>query len=274
MEFIGKPLFSDDFSKMNMKITEAAQISLDSSWKHSQAGAPFNRIYAVMSGKGYIEYSGKKTELLPGNIYFIPAGLDFGYGCDDTLEKLYFHINLLGSDYYDMFSVLGECIILRNKQKTIDELKNALQKQSGLKIIALKALIGSIVCEVEDIAKIDLCENIIFSDTVNRAIGYIKANLRSGLSAKEIAEKLYISESLLRKQFYSDIGISVGKYINNRLFHLAEMQVRTTDIPIERISEELGFCDRFYFSRMFCQRFGMPPARYRRFYSGYYLSKQ
>ena len=56
----------------------------------------------------------------------------------------------------------------------------------------------------------------------------------------------------------------LGRYVNDRLFYYAEQQLRLTDRTIKEISEQLGFCDPFYFSRMFTQRFGTSPKEYRR----------
>ena len=37
----------------------------------------------------------------------------------------------------------------------------------------------------------------------------------------------------------------------------------STDYSIDRIAEACGFANRYYFTRVFTQRMGLPPGRYR-----------
>ena len=84
------------------------------------------------------------------------------------------------------------------------------------------------------------------------------------LSVKEIAAALYTSESRIQKAFKAEVGTPLGRYVTDRLFFFAEEQLRITNRSIKVISEELGFCDSFYFSRLFTKRYGISPSRYRK----------
>jgi AraC-like DNA-binding protein len=49
---------------------------------------------------------------------------------------------------------------------------------------------------------------------------------------------------------------------DRRLSRAAELLV-STDQSIDHIAETCGFANRYYFTRVFAQRMGCPPARYR-----------
>ena len=64
--------------------------------------------------------------------------------------------------------------------------------------------------------------------------------------------------------FKKEIGVSVGRYIDDRLMYVAELELRRGEKSINEISDMLGFCDQFYFSRRFSQTYGIPPIKYRK----------
>ena len=103
-----------------------------------------------------------------------------------------------------------------------------------------------------------------YSPLVKQAIQYVEEHLRCGLSASCLAAALYVSESRLQKTFRREVGVPLGRYIQDQLLLKAEQLLRLSDRPIKEISDALGFCDPFYFSRQFTARYGVPPSHYRR----------
>ena len=93
-------------------------------------------------------------------------------------------------------------------------------------------------------------------------IEYIRENLSVKISVKELADRLYISESILAKKFRKEVGITLGKYIDKMVFYEAEKLIMQGDLTIGQISEKLGFCDQFYFSRKFKERYQETPQSY------------
>lgn len=78
-----------------------------------------------------------------------------------------------------------------------------------------------------------------------------------------MADALFIPPEQLRKAFRAETGIPIGKYIHNRLMTKAELEVRRGEFSVKELSQRLGFCDQFYFSRCFAQKYGLSPVKYR-----------
>lgn len=72
-----------------------------------------------------------------------------------------------------------------------------------------------------------------------------------------------MSPSTLAKRFKAETGTTLGRYLDGLLLQKAQQKLLSTDEPIGRIAEALGFCDQFYFSRYFKQRRQETPSRYR-----------
>ena len=104
----------------------------------------------------------------------------------------------------------------------------------------------------------------MYSPVIQKTIDYIRINLSVQLTAKEIAGQLYICESTLLKKFRKEVGVTLGSYIDDLIFFNAEKMLLKTKWSINQISETLGFCDQFYFSRRFKQKYGQTPLDYRK----------
>ena len=106
---------------------------------------------------------------------------------------------------------------------------------------------------------------VIYSAPIQGAIDLINDHPSIQLSVKTISEKLFIAPTTLAKHFHEEVGINIGQYIDHIVFAQAKKLLIQTDIPIQTISDRLGFCDRFYFSRRFKEKFGMTPYKYRKY---------
>ena len=104
----------------------------------------------------------------------------------------------------------------------------------------------------------------VYSEGIKKAMDYIHRNTRINLSTELVSENLFISKSKLRKDFKKETGISIGKYIDDMVFFKAKRLLSKGYFSINDISQKLGFCDQFYFSRRFKERFGDPPSEYRK----------
>lgn len=243
-----------------MEILHAEHAELNNNWSATDIASPFTRVYLVTHGSGFVRYGNTEITLSPGNIYIIPAGLKNSFGCKDHLNKTYFHIAITLPTGYDLFENLHECLVF-NDEKNVEEITECVKIPSAKNLIRIQAFLYDITCKaLENISDFSLKK---LSPGVSRTISYIDANISANLTLSKISKNLSSSPAKLRKDFREETGISIGKYVDNRVMHKAELMVREGRYSIKEISDILGFCDQFYFSRCFAQKFGIPPSRYR-----------
>ena len=83
-------------------------------------------------------------------------------------------------------------------------------------------------------------------------------------SLTAIADEVAVSPTHLAREFRSQFGLSVGDYGRATRLESALSRLMNTDHPISRIAAELGFADESHLVRLFKQRYGVTPGRYRR----------
>ncbi|MBQ7975839.1 MAG: helix-turn-helix transcriptional regulator [Clostridia bacterium] len=254
-----------NMNSINIEIDEMAYAVIGREWRADNVCSPYTRIYMIVKGSGCISSAGEELKMEAGNIYVVPAGMEFSYRCDEHLEKIYFHINALRPDNYDMFSGLTKFIVLKNREETIRDVNNRINKITAGSILEIKSRVYEIA-EISVKTEQKLYEKAFtgYSAVTEGALEYISKNLSAKLAAEEIADAMFVSVSKLQKVFRKEIGVPLRKYINDRLMFAAEAEIRKNELSVKEISESLGFCDQFYFSRCFTEKFGRSPLKYKK----------
>jgi len=78
-----------------------------------------------------------------------------------------------------------------------------------------------------------------------------------------VAAAIGIHPKHLYRLFRRRGGITPNTFITRERIRLARLLLTETDKTIDRIAVDIGYASRFYFSRVFKENTGLPPARYR-----------
>lgn len=237
---------------------------IDSSWHGKVYNPVYSRLFYIVSGRATIKLSeSRKIVLTPGNWYLLPAGCSFEYACDDKMDHVYFHLKLCGVDGIDLFRRCPEpCSVTLDDNKA-DFFIRGLSFKTFTEGLKVRQEAYSILLAIIEKNHLELKSKNL-SPCVTRAVHYIKYNPTVQLTTKQIAEHAFVSVSTLTKHFKSELSISVHDYIYDQVLFEAEQLVIKSDLSILEISEKFGFCDQFYFSRRFREKFGMSPTEYRK----------
>ncbi|MDF1573068.1 MAG: AraC family transcriptional regulator [Bacteroidales bacterium] len=107
-----------------------------------------------------------------------------------------------------------------------------------------------------------------YEDLTSRAIAYMKQHLYKKIGLEEIANHCGTSVSHFCLRFKSSTSHTPVEYLNNLRIQQACQLLDLTTLKISEISEQLGFSDPFYFSRVFKKSIGQSPKEYRKQKSG------
>jgi AraC-like DNA-binding protein len=98
---------------------------------------------------------------------------------------------------------------------------------------------------------------------VRRAVLHMRENLSGGVDLQALACELGLSYSSFRRIFREKTGSAPGNYfIDMRIQRACEL-LEATDLPVQAVSDSLGFESLFYFSRLFKKRTGQAPSAWR-----------
>lgn len=272
MDTLQNVTFTKEIDRLNMNISEVVYSVLDPHWRFHLCSS-FTRVYMVTKGEGLLRTAEQTVRMTPGNIYLVPAGLAFDTECPVSMEKLYFHINILRYNRYDLFDGHPRIIILSDCMPQIEACVNDYQKGDMNAVFSIKQRLWQIVERAVRQENIRWGGIEVYSQPIKSVIGRIEKVVQAAadgqgsvadLSVGALAAYVNLSVSALQKTFRAEVGIPLRRYINDRILITAELELRVGHKSIARVSESLGFCDQFYFSRCFCARYGLSPREYRK----------
>ncbi len=256
--------FTDMINQLRITIEASGYVEGDSSWNAKDVCLPCSRLYYFESGSGVLEHDGEVTVMKPGNLYLVPFGMTFSYRCDNRYTKLYFHINIPRPDGFDL---LSDCKRIISMPISISEIQRMTRNYRSGNLVDMLKIKQEVLMHVTSIlpsSTVSSFFSTVYSPNVQSTIDYIQQNLSVQLSSSELAARLFICESTLCKHFKEELGVTMSQYIDDSIFLAAEKMLLKSNFSIRRISETLGYCDQFYFSRRFRQKYGQTPLQYRK----------
>ena len=101
-------------------------------------------------------------------------------------------------------------------------------------------------------------------ELIAQAAEYLSLHYDEALTARELAARVHLSESQLRRRFVASYGIPPISYRNALRCRIGAELLRHTRLSVGEIGERIGFTDPSDFYRAFCARYGRSPIEYRK----------
>ena len=242
-----------------------------------------SKIIYLISGELTYTLGGKKKERLsPGNLLYIPAGMQY------HLKSKYLRCAVICFDFSESYGGVGEwippaspeefsaekchsdsipeafreAILLSDVESERDNLirmTNVFTSAEGFYLDELSAMLKLLLIKIAEHSD----ENALPSSMVENLDGYIRENIHDEISNTELGaifgyHPFYISKMLKDKK-----GITLHQYVIGYRIKYALSLLRYTDKSIADIADETGFTDASYFTKSFKAQFGMTPKEYR-----------
>ena len=250
--------------KVKLRIIVSGWAKLDKKWAGVVKNSLCSRLYYVLDGEFYIvSESGEKIFLEKGNAYLIPSGYTYRYGCENEIEQIYFHFQISAFDKIDLLRNCHQLLSFPLDERKKEYFKSVALGDGITSAVMAQNEIYSSLCEF--IKRYNLSfEEPDYSSGVREAINYIRENLSIQLDIKKISASAHLAPSTLSRKFRKETGLSIGEYIDSLIMFSAERKLMSGELSVAEISELYGFCDQFYFSRKFKEKFGLSPTEYKK----------
>lgn len=99
---------------------------------------------------------------------------------------------------------------------------------------------------------------------VAKAIHYIRRHAYEGITVEDVLDEVPLSRRALEHRFRRRLGRTPKEEIQRLRFDQAKNLLASTDLPLARISDRLGFHQPAYLSAVFKKETGMTPAAWRK----------
>ena len=104
---------------------------------------------------------------------------------------------------------------------------------------------------------------ILSQHKLRLAMGYIEAHIGDDLTLHDIAAVLAMSSGHFAHAFRQTVGMPPHRYVLCRRMERAKSLLRSSDLPITQIAQQIGFSSPSSFSFLFHRATGVTPRSYR-----------
>ena len=100
-------------------------------------------------------------------------------------------------------------------------------------------------------------------DFVFRLKEYITMHIDEEMNRESLAKAVFLTPDYLSRMFKRRTGMGLNEYIVNRRIDLAKQLLAQTELPVGSIAVQLGYNSFSHFTKVFKQRVGVTPVKYR-----------
>lgn len=227
----------------------------------------------VVSGSGVLEMNAKRHALSAGDVFMLFPNVAHYY---HTKSNDAWHLKWVafdGTGCVKMASKLGVTPadpVLHDMQnkKMIGALDNIVDHMIEERATAAMGWFYILYDEIMQVQKYRTeCTEDSLADSqhemVKRILLYLTLNYHKDINVDSVCLWINYSRSYVSHLFKKETGISIPMMINNIRLEKAADSICKTQMNIAEIAKAVGYKSNAYFTRLFLQKYGITPSRYR-----------
>lgn len=224
----------------------------------------------VDSGVLRIYENGRETELGPGNAVIYRPGDAQIYSHLAGRNTLVYWVHFSGTAAEDILRQAG----FSGRVKFVGQAPRTAGHIAGmLGELHLKRPMAGVCCAarlIDLIVSLARCEGADDGDggrgrsRFENVLARLDLHCEDNHPLNELAASCGMSKYHFIREFKQATGFSPHAYLTNVRLEKAEYLLRSTALSVGEIAAMIGYDNQFYFSRIFSQRVGMSPTRFRK----------
>lgn len=264
-----------ELDHLHVRLYQVFNQVIDHTWNAEEVCSPYWRFYVNSRAGASVVMADRRYPLAGHRIHFVPAWVRWSCHNTHPIDHLFAHFDLVGLPGAVVRTCFPGPITLpedRDLETQCEALRPLVGKGSDRSQPRITCLTKAVLFRALSVvfANLDseraqrLVQHTRGNNPVGEALRHIDDHLGEDLPNDLLASRCGFSDDHFVRLFRRHVGQTPAQYVlERRITTAAQRLVFSTD-SIDTIAEDCGFPDRFYFSRVFRRRMGLPPAAYRK----------
>lgn len=228
-------------------------------------------LFYICAGRLSVRSEDRTLVAGPGQIGFLNCHLPHEYHTIGNTEFVWLHLDGANtSQFYDQIThteggfIFTPACAQEIKQR-IYELVYTCRNEQLLNEIPLSYRLYGILTTLLDGSSHCSSHPEHASSTVETAMQFIRDHYNEPISLLDVAQSVNMSQYHFSRLFKKECNYSPHEYIILTRLNRAKHLLKTTDLPIKIIAENIGYQNVTTFTNAFSNRVGLSPSQFRKF---------
>ena len=233
--------------------------------------------HLVLAGRGVLRSAGpdggdREFRLGPGSGFLICPGQVNTYWADEQDPWTYAWVEIDGIQAQKRFELAGldaEHPVYRPRNHRLhQDVEHELTYIANHKDRSALHLLGHLYLFLDALAQASSTRRELRSQSqrgfyIQEAVTYIAQNYHRDITVEKIAEACNLNRTYFGRMFKKAIGHTPQEYLTRFRLARAIDLMRSTDYPISRIAQLVGYPNPLHFTKVFKKEYGMSPRAWR-----------
>lgn len=264
---------SSQFERSNLiYLQEVGMLKAIRPYTTGRQGLASFLFFIVLNGSGKFIYDDVSYTLNTGDCVFIDCRKKYSQLCGEdpwTLKWVHFNSVTMGAVYEKYIERGGKPVFHSEYGSDYQELLNQIYLLAGeynfVVNMELAEKLSSLLVMLtkETRTAVDGKRTVGGKLNLDQVRKYLENHYCESISLDCLAEQFYIDKYYLTKIFKAQYDATINNYLNQIRIRKAKELLRFSDLPIEKIGENVGIPEPNYFARVFKKIEGISPSAYR-----------
>lgn len=245
----------------NVDVIEATFSTIDDwNWNPEDTAAPWWRLYWNDRKAWTVRFRNRRHSLLPARVVLIAPETGFVARSEGAVRHFWVHFRVgppIAALRGGVFEFEADALL----RAAVDECLSAMTAPDPIRTaLRVPALCAFALARLPRLPMAIHERSARVMELLNDAVSGQDPKLTSN---SELARQVCMNPTAFGRWFKREFGTTPHAFVLSRRVERACSLLRHTEISVEEIGEQLGFCDRYHFTRTFRRLRGLSPSAFR-----------
>lgn len=254
--------------------------------KHFQRISNEYILYMIRDGHMKLVENDIMYQLYPGDILLLePSLLHYGIKSNSFIEYSFLHISLgknvskneedINAHVLKQLSQIKKISfpmeLFQNMVQLFEELKKTYHSTSLYRSAKIHSLFFLFLIQILEFQNGSIPTSAEFNQEQKRSVqkisprdlsDFLRQNCQRTIRSHDLEKTFHHNFDYMNRIFKADFGMTIFQYLEDYRISEAKKMLQTHAFSISQIAESLGFCNTYYFSRVFKKKTGVSPSNW------------